>query len=262
MKNRIDYCLEKIKSENRPALVPYLTVGYPHAGISESLATAVLANGADMLELGIPFSDPLADGPTIQMTSFRALENGTNVQTAIDTVSGLRSIDVEAPLIFMGYFNPFLQYGISRFLRVASDAGLDGLIVPDLPSEESKLVATESRNVGIHLIPLLAPTSTDERIESACAEAGGFIYCVSLTGVTGARSRLSTGVEILVGRIRKYTNLPVLVGFGVSSKEDVERIGKFADGAVVGSALLDAISKSKEGEEIEVASNFINGLVT
>ena len=262
MKNRIDYCLEKIKSENRPALVPYLTVGYPHASISESLATAVLANGADMLELGIPFSDPLADGPTIQMTSFRALENGTTVQTAIDTVAGLRSIDIEAPLIFMGYFNPFLQYGISRFLRVAADAGLDGLIVPDLPSEESKLVATESRNVGIHLIPLLAPTSTDERIESACAEAGGFIYCVSLTGVTGARSRLSTGVEILVGRIRKYTNLPVLVGFGVSSKEDVERIGKFADGAVVGSALLDAISKSKEGEEIKVASNFTNGLVT
>ena len=262
MKNRIDYCLEKIKSENKPALVPYLTVGYPHASISESLATAVLANGADMLELGIPFSDPLADGPTIQMTSFRALENGTTVQTAIDTVAGLRSIDIEAPLIFMGYFNPFLQYGISRFLRVAADAGLDGLIVPDLPSEESKLVATESRNVGIHLIPLLAPTSTDERIESACAEAGGFIYCVSLTGVTGARSRLSTGVEILVGRIRKYTNLPVLVGFGVSSKEDVDRIGKFADGAVVGSALLDAISKSKEGEEIKVASNFTNGLVT
>ena len=262
MKNRIDYCLEKIKSENRPALVPYLTVGYPHASISESLATAVLANGADMLELGIPFSDPLADGPTIQMTSFRALENGTTVQTAIDTVAGLRSIDIEAPLIFMGYFNPFLQYGISRFLRVAADAGLDGLIVPDLPSEESKLVATESRNVGIHLIPLLAPTSTDERIESACAEAGGFIYCVSLTGVTGARRQLSTGVEMLVERIRKYTNLPVLVGFGVSSKEDVERIGKFADGAVVGSALLDAISKSKEGEEIKVASNFTNGLVT
>ena len=262
MKNRIDYCLEKIKSENKPALVPYLTVGYPHASISESLATAVLANGADMLELGIPFSDPLADGPTIQMTSFRALENGTTVQTAIDTVAGLRSIDIEAPLIFMGYFNPFLQYGISRFLRVAADAGLDGLIVPDLPSEESKLVATESRNVGIHLIPLLAPTSTDERIESACAEAGGFIYCVSLTGVTGARRRLSTGVEILVGRIRKYTNLPVLVGFGVSSKEDIERIGKYADGAVVGSAFLDAISRSKEGEEIEVASNFINGLVT
>ena len=262
MKNRIDYCLEKIKSENRPALVPYLTVVYPHASLSERLATAVLANGADMLELGIPFSDPLADGPTIQMTSFRALENGTTVQTAIDTVAGLRSIDIEAPLIFMGYFNPFLQYGISRFLRVAADAGLDGLIVPDLPSEESKLVATESRNVGIHLIPLLAPTSTDERIESACAEAGGFIYCVSLTGVTGARNRLSTGVEILVGRIRKYTNLPVLVGFGVSSKEDVERIGKFADGAVVGSALLDAISKSKEGEEIKVASNFTNGLVT
>ena len=262
MKNRIDYCLEKIKSENRSALVPYLTVGYPNANISESLATAVLANGADMLELGIPFSDPLADGPTIQMTSLRALKNGTNVQTAIDTVTGLRSIDIEAPLVFMGYFNPFLQYGISRFLRVASDAGLDGLIVPDLPSEESKLIAAESRNVGIHLIPLLAPTSTDERIKSACSEAGGFIYCVSLTGVTGARSRLATGVEILVKRIRKYTDLPVLVGFGVSSKEDVDRIGKFADGAVVGSALLDAISKSKEGEEIEVASNFIKGLVT
>ena len=150
-----------------------------------------------------------------------------------------------------------MKYGISRFIRECSDIGVDGLIIPDLPTEESHTFAKEAKENEIHLIPLLAPTSTDERIESACRLAGGFIYCVSLTVVTGARANLSSGVEALVGRIRQHTDLPIMVGFGVSSKQDVDNIGRFADGAVVGSALLDAISHSNEGQELNVVAEFV-----
>ena len=255
--NRIDETLGIIRDKNKTALVPYLTVGYPDISLCCDLALSALDSGADMLELGIPFSDPLADGPTIQMTSQKALENGATIQTAFDTVRQIRASNPKCPLIFMGYYNPFLKYGISRFIRECSDIGVDGLIIPDLPTEESHTFAKEAKENEIHLIPLLAPTSTDERIESACRLAGGFIYCVSLTGVTGARANLSSGVEALVGRIRQYTDLPIMVGFGVSSKQDVDNIGRFADGAVVGSALLDAISHSNEGQESNVVAEFI-----
>jgi tryptophan synthase alpha chain len=258
--NRIDETLASIRIEKKIALVPYLTVGYPTISLSGDLALSVLSSGADMVELGIPFSDPLADGPTIQMTSQRALENGVTLQTAFDTVRQIRFSDTKSPLIFMGYFNPFLRYGLSKLIKDSSSIGIDGLIIPDLPTEESYFLVKEAQKSQVHLIPLLAPTSTDERIESACEIAGGFIYCVSLTGVTGARSGLDSGVESLVGRIRKYTDLPIMVGFGVSRKEDVENIGYFADGAVVGSALLDAISNSNKGEELNAAANFVSGL--
>ena len=260
LKNRIDYCLERVGAENRPALVPYLTVGYPTVELTVPIATKILASGADMLELGIPFSDPLADGPTIQDTSFKALENGVTITTAIDSVKGIRVDNNDSPLIFMGYFNPFHRYGFDKLLIDIKSAGVDGLIVPDLPAEESGILSEKSRDQGIHMIPLLVPTSTDERIESACKNAGGFIYCVSLTGVTGARNRLSTGVEELVQRIRAFTDLPVLVGFGVSTHSDVERIGQFASGAVVGSAFLDAVAKSDLGREVDTASQFVKGL--
>jgi len=260
LKNRIDLRLEKLSSENRPALVPYLTVGYPTVKLTVPIATKILSSGADMLELGIPFSDPLADGPTIQATSFKALKNGTTIGIAIELVREIRTIDNVSPLIFMGYFNPFFRYGFENLLMDIKSAGVDGLIVPDLPTEESDVLFAECRKQGIHLIPLLAPTSTDGRIESACKTAGGFIYCVSLTGVTGARNRLSAGVEGLVRRIRAFTNLPVLVGFGISNQSDVEKIGQFANGAVVGSAFLDAVASSDLGKEVETASQFVRGL--
>ena len=210
-----------------------------------------------MLELGVPFSDPLADGATVQLTSLQALERGVTLNTCLKILDNVRNRGVNAPLIFMGYYYPFLKYGISQFIRECSDIGVDGLIITDLPTEESHTFAKEAKENEIHLIPLLAPTSTDERIESACRLAGGFIYCVRLTGVTGARANLSSGVEALVGRIRQHTDLPIMVGFGVSSKQDVDNIGRFADGAVVGSALLDAISHSDEGQEFNVVAEFI-----
>ena len=260
MENRIDLKLLEVKSENRPALVPYLTVGYPSIKLSAEIALKTLVSGADMLELGIPFSDPIADGPTIQKTGFKALENGVSLSVCMDVLTKVREENNDSPIIFMGYFNPFLQYGLERFMGDASDRGLDGLIIPDLPMEESVVISEQCRKNGIHHIPLLAPTSTKERIKSSCEQAGGFIYCVSLTGVTGARDGLSKGVENLVERIRVHTNLPVLVGFGVSTRSDVDAIGEFADGAVVGSAFLNRISEADTGEEINEAAKFLEEL--
>ena len=259
--NRIDERLASVRLKARPALVPYLTAGYPSIELTVPLASAVLSSGADMLELGIPFSDPLADGPTIQMTSFEALKNGMSVGRALEIGKEIRERDRESPLIFMGYFNPFLKYGTAQLLKDMNASGIDGIIVPDLPQEEAEVFGNKCSEYGVYLIPLLAPTSTDERIYSACEQAKGFVYCVSLTGVTGARSSLSSGVHDLVLRIREFTDLPVLVGFGISRKEDVRRISQFADGAVVGSAFLDAVSKASAGKETDVAADFVRALL-
>jgi tryptophan synthase alpha chain len=258
--NRIDDTLGRLRADGATAVVPFITIGFPDVETSESLVEALIASGADMIELGIPFSDPLADGPTIQMTSFRALKNGVTVHTSLDLLSRLRANGIDAPLIFMGYYNPFLQFGTDRLAAAAEEAGLDGVIVPDLPTEEAGPFGETCARHGIYLIPLLAPTSTDQRIERACSQANGFIYCVSLTGVTGARQSLSGGVGDLVARIRRHTELPVLVGFGVSKREHVEEIGRYADGAVVGGALLDAIDKAPEGRRVETAAAFVRGL--
>ena len=220
----------------------------------------MLSNGGDLLELGVAFSDPLADGPTVQATSQVALDNGVTVTVALDSVRRLRARGVDAPLIFMGYYNPYLRYGLERFVQDAADAGLDGLIVPDLPTEESGALRALCDEHGMCVIPLLAPTSTDERIADACKAASGFIYCVSLTGVTGARRQLSTRVEDLVARVRRHTDLPVLVGFGVSRREHVGAIGRFADGAVVASAMLDAIDAAAPERRVDVAIEFVRGL--
>ena len=260
MANRIDGKLEELKEAGRTALVPYVTVGFPDVETSQALAEVIIESGADLLELGIPFSDPLADGVTIQKTSFRALEHGVNLDTSFELVRHLRSKGVEAPLIFMGYYNPFLRYGVDAFVRAAHDAGLDGVIVADLPTEESGPFKELCDDAGIYLIPLLAPTSTDRRIARACKDANGFIYCVSLTGVTGARNALAGDLPELVRRIRLHTDLPVLMGFGISSREHVEAVGRFADGAVVASALLDAIGAAPPGKVLEAASDFVRGL--
>ena len=261
MTNRIDKKLGDLRRSGATALVPFITVGFPDMATSEELAKAVLDAGGDMLELGVPFSDPVADGPTIQMTSFRALERGANLHKALDVVRHLREDSITSPLIFMGYLNPFLRYGIEQFARDASDAGLDGIIIPDLPPEEAEPYADVLGGQGIYLIPLLAPTSTAERIAQACKRAKGFIYCVSLTGVTGARESAREGVSELVEAIRQHTDLPVLVGFGVSRREHVEAIREFADGAVVGSALLNAVDQSPPGQEVAAARAFVRGLL-
>ena len=260
MSNRIDTKLQALKAAGTPALAPFVTIGFPDVETSAALAKAILDAGGDLLELGVPFSDPLADGPTVQKTSFQALQQGVSLKTCLDTLRRLRSDRTDAPLIFMGYLNPFLHYGLDRFVKDSAEAGLDGLIVPDLPPEEAGHIKGLCDERNIYLIPMLAPTSTDERIAQACKEAEGFIYCVSLTGVTGARRELQAGVSGLVDRIRKHTELPALVGFGVSRREHVEAIGRFADGAVVASALLDAIGKVPRNDVVKTAQEFVTRL--
>ena len=261
MANRIDTTFAALRAEGKSALAPFVTLGYPDMATSEDMAASMLDAGADMLELGIPFSDPLADGPTVQMTSFLSLENGTTLVKAMDALRRLRANGIDSPLVFMGYLNPFLNYGMEKFAEEASDAGMDGIIIPDLPPEEAPPYQAILASHGIHLIPLLAPTSTESRIEQACKQASGFIYCVSVTGVTGARAELSGGVEGLARRIREHSDLPILVGFGVSRREHVENIARFADGAIVASAMLDMVSKVPVEDAANTAARFVRGLL-
>ena len=260
MANRIDTVLGRLRESGETALAPYITIGFPDVPTSEELVRTILDSGGDMLELGVPFSDPLADGPTIQMTTYRALQNGVTVGECLAVVRRLRASGVEAPLVFLGYYNPYFRYGTESFLDDAADAGVDGMIVPDLPTVEAAQFGEMCRNRGIHLIPMLAPTSSDERIEDACKAAGGFIYCVSLTGVTSARRTLSRATAGLVERIRQHTDLPILVGFGVSRAEHLVEIGTYAEGAAVGSALLDAIDRAPPDGKVEAARDFIHSL--
>ena len=260
MPNRIDQTLAELRRNRQSALAPFVTVGFPDVETSVALVRTVLEAGGHMLELGVPFSDPLADGPTVQMTSYRALQNGVTVSTCLEVLRDLRVSGVDAPMVLMGYYNPFLRYGLDRFLDDAKTAGMDGMIVPDLPTEEAVVLSRMTAERGIHLIPLLAPTSSDDRIRDACKAAGGFIYCVSVTGVTGARRSLSEQTAGLVARIRRHTDLPVLVGFGVSRREHLEAISEFADGAIVASAMLDAVNRAPEDRKLDAAREFITSL--
>lgn len=261
MSNRIDRTLSRLAKQQKTALIPFLTAGFPDVETTISLAKAIIEAGADVLELGVPFSDPLADGPTIQMTSLKALRQGVNVSTCLEIARRLRADDITTPIVLMGYYNPFLKYGLKNLVNYARKAGVDGFIIPDLPAEESEPFLTLCENQGQYLIPFLAPTSTDERIAKACKGAKGFIYCLSVTGVTGARTELAAGVSDLVSRVKLFTDLPVVVGFGVSKRQHVDSIGKYADGAVVASAMLDKINKVPKEEATGVARDFITSLV-
>ena len=260
MLNRIDKTFNSINNNGEFALAPFITIGYPDVDTSVQMSLAALKAGGDILELGVPFSDPLADGPTIQMTSSRALEIGVTLKTCLETIKRIRKENSEAPLILMGYINPFLKYGLAKFVKDAVSAGVDGLIIPDLPAEESGEFNALCQEQNLYLIPLLAPTSTDSRISLACKGASGFIYCVSLTGVTGARSEVSSGLEELIKRIRSYSDLPVLVGFGISTKSHVAKISNFANGAVFASAMLDQVSEGQKENAGIIVSKFVNNL--
>ena len=260
MPNRIDIMFREASASGRTVLAPFVTIGFPDVDTSVSIAEALLSSGGDLLELGVPFSDPLADGATVQKASFHALRQGVTVHTCLDVVRRLRGRGVDDPLLLMGYFNPFLRYGPAKLARDAAETGVDGLIVPDLPPEEAGPFMRECDRNGLFLIPLVAPTSTDKRIAQACKRAKGFIYCVSLMGVTGARGELREGVSKLVGRIRRHTDLPVLVGFGVSKREHVLEIARYADGAVFASAMLDAIDRAPRDRAVSTAREFVRGL--
>jgi tryptophan synthase alpha chain len=261
---RIQYAFETARRRGRPGIIPFLTTGFPSIKATLDLAMAMEEAGATLLELGIPFSDPIADGPTIQRASFHALENGTTLEQCLDVCRALRSLGLTIPLILMGYYNPFLSYGLERFAQEAAAAGVDGIIGADLPPEEAEPLKQVCDATDLALVPLLAPTSTDERVAKACATGSGFIYCVSVTGVTGAREILATGVSDLVRRVRIHTDMPVAIGFGISRPVHIETISELAEAAVVGSALINVIDSARRGQTgqmVEQARSFITELV-
>jgi tryptophan synthase alpha chain len=246
---RIEATFERTKSEGRTGFVAFLTVGYPDIESTLRLVPALIEGGADIIELGIPFSDPLAEGPTIQRSSYRALQNGVTPTICLEVASKLRGQGVDAPLVPIGYYNPLLAYGLDAFTRDAAAAGIDGLIVVDLPPEESPSVRDACLANNLRLIYLLAPTSTEERIKLVAGLASGFIYCVSVTGVTGARDEVSPGLDAFVQLVRKYTDLPIAVGFGISQPTHFQAVGRIADAAVIGSAIIDEIDKVGPSEQ-------------
>ncbi len=258
--SRIASTFARLKAGKQTGVIPYLTVGYPELDTVQRVAPALVEGGASMIELGIPFSDPLADGATVQHSSFEALKNGVTVEYCLETARQLRESGVDVPLAFMGYFNPIFSYGIDRFAKACAEAGVDGLIVPDLPVGESGDLLEACRRYGRDLIFMLAPTSTDELIGATVQQASGFIYCVSLTGTTGARSSLSEGLGAFLARVRERTDLPLAVGFGISRPEHVAAISKIAEAVVVGSAVIDRVGSTPRERQPEVMRDFVRAL--
>ena len=243
--SRIAATFARLAAERRLALIAYLTVGYPRLDVTPSLVEAAAQSGADAIELGIPFSDPLADGRTIQAASQQALKGGMTVARAIEVARAARKTTV-VPLLFMTYLNPILAFGLERFCRAAAEAGVDGLIVPDLPPAESADLRRAADASQIELVFFVAPTSSEAGIVAACRAATGFIYSIAVTGVTGARAELDPSLLPLIETVRRHTHLPIVVGFGISRVEHLRALTGKADGVIVASALLDAIARSPE----------------
>jgi tryptophan synthase alpha chain len=235
--NRIDNVFKK---KNTKALIAYVTIGYPSIEVTKKVVPLLAESGCDIVELGIPFSDPLADGATIQHSSFHSLQSGVTPQLCIELVEQLRR-EVNIPLVFMTYYNLVFQYGINKFCFDSARVGIDGIIVPDLTPDEGLELETISCKHNIDLIYLLAPTSTEERIEMVTQRSRGFIYLVSITGTTGAREKLATNLDVLVTRIKNKTSKPVCVGFGISSPEQAAQITRVADGVIIGSKIIQLI---------------------
>jgi tryptophan synthase alpha chain len=235
-------------------------LGFPERDSVLELAPALEAAGADLFELGIPFSDPLADGATIQRASEKALANGVRLQDCLSTIASLRARGVQVPIVPMGYYNPFLQYGLERFTSEAAAAGADGLIIPDLPPEEAAEVQAACQAAGLDLICFVAPTTPDNRIAEIVRVASGFLYCVALTGVTGARRELWEGLPDFLQRVRHHTDLPLVVGFGISSARHVQQVSRYAEGAIVASALINTIDQLPAAQQVEGAATFVRGL--
>lgn len=250
--------------KNSPALMPYFTLGYPDYATSLDIIQACAEAGADLMELGVPFSDPLADGPTIQHSTQVALEKGMNVKRSLQAVRDLRARGVVIPFMLMGYVNPILAYGPKRFVKDAAEAGANGLIIPDLPPQEGQEIEALCREQGLALVYLLAPNSTRERIQLVSAHTTGFTYLVSVTGITGARTGLPPGLADFIGRVRQHSTLPLAVGFGISSPAQAAAVGQLADGIIVGSALIKAVEEALAhgNNPAQAAKEFIVGLRT
>jgi tryptophan synthase alpha chain len=250
------------RAAQRAALMPYLTLGYPTAEISLRAVIAVAQKGADLLELGIPFSDPLADGPTIQHSTQVALEQGLNVHRCLELTAQIRASGVEQPLLLMGYVNPILAYGIENYVRDAALAGADGLIVPDLPLEEAHELEAACQRHNLALVFLLSPASPLERLERLARQTSGFLYLVSLTGVTGARDTISDELPAFILRARAAAHTPLAVGFGISTPQQAAEVGALCDGVIIGSALINTMRSALENglDPASAAGDFVKSL--
>lgn len=243
MTTRLDKRFSRLKAEGRAAFVTFITAGDPDAELSFSVLKGLPGAGADVIELGMPFTDPMADGAAIQASSQRALRSGSTMLKTLELVRRFRETDNETPIVLMGYYNPIYHMGVETFLTRACEAGVDGLIVVDLPPEEDDELCVPALKAGLNFIRLATPTTDDKRLPAVLANTSGFVYYVSITGITGSASPEARNVAESVARIKRHTSLPVAVGFGIKTPEQAADIARAADGAVVGSAIVDAIAR-------------------
>ncbi len=249
MSTRIDRRFQALKAEGRPALVTYFMGGDPDYDTSLRIMKALPKAGSDVIELGMPFSDPMADGPTIQLAGQRALKGGQTLARTLQMAGAFREEDDTTPIVMMGYYNPIYIYGVERFLEDAKQAGIDGLIVVDLPPEMDEELCLPAMQAGLNFIRLATPTTNDKRLPKVLSNTSGFVYYVSMTGITGSAIASTGPVADAVARIKSHTDLPVCIGFGVKTAEQARVFGQAADGVVVGSAIVNAVAKSLAGED-------------
>ncbi|SMH28791.1 tryptophan synthase subunit alpha [Mesorhizobium australicum] len=266
MTTRIDRRMARLKGEGRPALVTYIMGGDPDYATSLSIMKALPRSGSDVIELGMPFSDPMADGPAIQAAGLRALKAGQTLRKTLDMAAEFRKSDDETPIVMMGYYNPIYIYGVDRFLADAKTAGIDGLIVVDLPPEMDEELCIPALKAGINFIRLATPTTDDKRLPKVLENTSGFVYYVSMTGITGSALADTSKVATAVKRIKGHTDLPVCVGFGVKTAEQARTIGASADGVVVGTAIVNAIANvlgpkgEKTADPADAVATLVSGL--
>ena len=258
--NRIEAKFRELKRKKQKALIAFITAGYPSLGITEKLASALASAGVDIVELGVPFSDPMADGPVIQEASQFALKKQVNLRRILAAVRNIRKV-TSVPLCLMTYYNPVFSFGEEKFIKMASSAGVDGVIIPDLPPEEGSVLAHLSRQYNIDLVNFIAPTTSIARIKYIGRISRGFIYYVSLKGVTGARKNLPEGLSRHIRKVKKHVALPLCVGFGISTPLQVREVSKAADGVIVGSAIVKKIKENiGQADLVKRVANFTASL--
>lgn len=255
MTNRIAATFSALKAANKKALVTFVMAGDPDAAKTAAVLETLPGAGADIIEIGMPFTDPMADGPAIQASGLRALAGGMNLHGVLDLLQQFRSKNSDTPVVLMGYFNPILAFGPEKFCQAAAKNGADGLIVVDLPPEEAGELSAHALAAGLDLIRLITPTTDEKRLPTVLQGAGGFLYYVSITGVTGTKSADVGAVGDHIARVRKSTDLPIVVGFGIKTPDDAAALGKVADGVVVGSAIVQTIEQNQNDNAITTAVN-------
>ncbi len=247
---RIDDTFARLKSEGKKAFVSYVMAGDPDLETSREIVHGLPAAGVDIIELGLPFTDPMADGPTIQLAGQRALDKGMTLDKTLDIARSLRATGNQTPIVLMGYYNPIYSRGVSKFLEQAKEAGIDGLIIVDLPPEEDSELCIPAQEAGLNFIRLATPTTDDKRLPKVLQNTSGFVYYVSITGITGAAEAQSADVAPEVARIKSHTDLPVIVGFGIKTPDAARDIASIADGSVVGSAIVNLVEQGKSPAEV------------